>query len=164
MRLARLSLIAIAAVLAVGCSSGPKTNQAVAPAEQQQTLHAHGSTASKFGLSPAVVDDLMEVTDSAVIKDGKLVEVDLPITLDGLHGSLYAPKEGLVLITIDEKVVAWSEKPTDYPVIGQVQSPVRYVENRLRMPAEDFTKLYAMYFPQGKIAVKDGKLYLTTGR
>jgi len=166
MRIRYLIAVLTIALLLGGCSSTPaQSHEQHAQAQTDQSqLHTHGSSVSKLGLQPAVLDNVQEVVDVARIEDGKLIEVDLLNTMGALHGIFAIPSEGTVLITIEGKNVAWSDKPTDYPVSATIPGPVRREGPRLRMSAEQLEKLFAVYFPNGKVEVRDGKLQFTTGR
>lgn len=149
------------AVLLAGCSKHDMSHeQAAAP---EAAAHNHGSAVSKLGLQPAVLDGIQETNDVALIENGKLVEVDLLNTIGTLHGIFAIPKEGTVLITIEGKNVAWSDTPTDYPVKATIPGPVTRRGARVRMSAEQLQQLMAIYYPAGKIEVKENKLHLTTG-
>jgi hypothetical protein len=156
----------VSLVLLGGCSGHQaSTHTAPSPAQSGETpLHAHGSTESKLGLQPAVIDGVMEATDVAVISHGALVGVDVANVIGALHGTLWNPTEQTVLFDFGEVYVAWSGTATDYPVKATIAGPVDRVNDRLRMTKEQFAALFAVYFPHGKFEVKDDKLIITTGR
>ena len=129
-------------------------------------LHNHGAGVSKLGLSPGVVDNIMEGTDIAQLSaDGKsLVEVDLFNTLDLLHGSLLIVKDQ-VMINLNGKSVVWSDRATDLPADANLVAPVTWNGNRLRMSRDLLEQLMQLSgMKGGRLEVKDGKLYITTGR
>lgn len=160
LRFRHVAPILVAVLLLGGCAQGGQAHRAES---DQPGGHAHAPAGQSLGLKPAVVD-AMEFADVALIKDGKLAEVDLINTVVALHGLYAIPREGTVLITIDDRTVAWSEAPADYPVVGTIPGPVRYMENRLRMSGDQFAQLIALAFPKGSYELKDGKLVVATGR
>lgn len=156
----------VSLILLGGCSGHQAATHAAAPQEQSGNtpLHAHGSTESKLGLQPAVVDGIMEVTDVAVISHGALVGVDVPNLIGALHGNLWSPNEQAVLFDFDGYWIAWGDGATDYPVKKTVAGPVDRVNDRLRMTTQQFADLFAICFPNGKVEVQGDKLIITTGR
>lgn len=172
-----VGLVLIAALALGGCSGAGASHdatahnaaaQASAQTKAAATNHAmdHGQNppGPKLGLQPAVLDGVEEMADAALIKDGKLVEVDLIRVLGLVDGIFGLPREGVALIRIEGVFVAWSEQETDYPVKGTVLGPVTRHENRVRMPAEQLRAMWKLYYPEGTVDVKDGKLQLTTGK
>ncbi len=157
----------LVSLLVLGGCSGHQASTHAAPSQAQSgdsPLHAHGSTESKLGLQPAVIDGVMEATDVAVISHGALVGVDVANAISALHGTLWTPTEHTVLFDFGEVYVAWSDTATDYPVKATIAGPVDRVNDRLRMTSKQFADLFAIYFPKGKFEVKDDKLIITTGR
>lgn len=167
-----VGMVLIAALALGGCASAGASHDAAAHAAGQTTAavtngamdHGHNPPGPKLGLQPAVLDGVEEMADAALIENGKLVEVDLIRVLGLVDGIFGLPKEGVALIRIEGVFVAWSDKETDYPVKGTVVGPVTRHENRVRMPAEQLWAMWKLYYPEGAVDVKDGKLHLTTGK
>jgi glucose/arabinose dehydrogenase len=168
-----VGLVLIAALALGGCSGAGASHDAAAHTASTQTPaaaanhsmdHGQNPPGPKLGLQPAVLDGVEEMADAALIKDGELVEADLIRVLGLVDGIFGLPKEGVALIRIEGVFVAWSEKETDYPVKGTVLGPITRYENRVRMPAEQLRTMWKLYYPEGTVGVKDGKLHLTTGK
>ncbi|MDF2627779.1 MAG: hypothetical protein K0R39_1610 [Symbiobacteriaceae bacterium] len=163
--------VLVTALVLGGCASASHDAAAHSAAGQTAVVaaghagdHGQNPPGPKLGLKPAVLDGVEEMADAALIENGELVEVDL-IRVLGLVGGMFGlPKEGVALIRIEGVFVAWSEGETDYPVKGTVRGPIIRRDSRVRMPAEQLQALWAIYYPQGSVGVKDGKLQLTTGK
>jgi hypothetical protein len=163
-----LAAILAAVLLLAGCAGAP-TDQRTSPlpsnAPSTTADHTHGPAKSKLGLAPGVIDGFQEVLDVALIADDKLVEVDLLNTVGMLHGIFAIPQEGLVIITHEGRAIAWGDVKTDYPIHGTIPGPVKRVDDRVRMSADQLQKLMTILFPGGgKIEVRQNKLHVTTGR